>query len=101
MTSDLINGSPSSGGIRNDEASTLIESVRDSMPSDGSFDRKRLKDLALKLSIALETPGETAQRIAYLVSLHSDLVDVHLHSRKARNQIPNLKTVKHYHKLRH
>ena len=41
--------------------------------STGSFDRIKLKNTAEQLSISLETPGDTAQRIAYYVSLFSPL----------------------------
>ena len=35
--------------------------------SEGSYSREKLRDAAIKLSMALETPGDTVQRIAYLV----------------------------------
>lgn len=52
-----------------DEVASLIGAVKALLPKDGSssFDREQLLFTAHKLSIALETPGETAQRIMYLV----------------------------------
>ena len=53
------------------EAVDLIEKVKALLPKDGSssFDREQLLLASQKLSISLETPGETVQRLAYLVSL--------------------------------
>ena len=39
----------------------------------GPAARRRLKETAEQLSLALETPGETAQRVAYYVSNLSNL----------------------------
>lgn len=69
-TTNTTNGFHSSTKAGNSEASSLIDSVRENLPSqgsDGSFDREKLKRLAFELSIALETPGDTVQRIAYYV----------------------------------
>jgi len=51
--------------------SALIAAVKDSLPSDVSsqaYDREKLKDAAYKLTLALESPGDTVQRVAYYVS---------------------------------
>ena len=58
--------------IPNDETNvqSLIDSLRSLLPdeaSKGSYDRVKLKNIAERLSVALETPGDTAQRIAYYV----------------------------------
>ena len=50
---------------------TLIDSLKSLLPdnaSKGSYDRIRLKNVAERLSLALETPGDTAQRVAYYMS---------------------------------
>ena len=60
------------------EVSALIDTLRDSLPqkgSDGSYNREQLKDVAERLSIALETPGETCQRVTYYVGLLSNLTN--------------------------
>lgn len=51
------------------EVSGLIEKVKALLPKDGSssIDREQLLLTSQKLSVALETPGETGQRLAYLV----------------------------------
>ena len=49
----------------------LIDSLKNSLAeydSTGALDRFKLKSTAVKLSLALETPGDTTQRIAYYVS---------------------------------
>lgn len=49
----------------------LIASLQECLPGNGpnkAYDREKLKEAAEKLSIALETPGDTVQRVAYLVS---------------------------------
>ena len=54
------------------EVTALITSLKDYLPrgdSEGSYDRERLKEAAERLSIALETPGDTVQRIAYYVRM--------------------------------
>ena len=51
--------------------SVLINAVKDSLPSDTSsqaYDRGKLKEAAYKLALALETPGDTVNRVAYYVS---------------------------------
>ena len=56
---------------QNPEVPALIASLRQSLPQkgpDGSYNRDQLKETAERLSIALETPGETCQRMAYDVS---------------------------------
>ena len=55
---------------QNPEVPALIESLRQSLPQkgpDGSYNREQLKETAERLSIALETSGETCQRVAYYV----------------------------------
>lgn len=50
--------------------SNLINAVKGCLPSEPSsqdYDRKKLKEAAYKLSVALESPGETMQRFAYYV----------------------------------
>lgn len=52
------------------EVSALIESLRETLPRKGShksYNREKLKEIAEQLSIALETPGETCQRVSYYV----------------------------------
>lgn len=49
--------------------STYIDVIQQSLPSHGSTDdRKKLREAAQKLALALETPGDTVQRIAHIVS---------------------------------
>ncbi|KAK0509442.1 hypothetical protein JMJ35_007836 [Cladonia borealis] len=53
---------------QNPEVSALIESLRQSLLQrgpGGSYNREQLKETAERLSIALEPPGETCQRVAY------------------------------------
>ena len=48
----------------------LITAMKSLMPKDGaggSYDRAKLRQTASRLSLALETPGDTVQRVAYLV----------------------------------
>ena len=57
-------------GNEDAEVAALISSLKDTLPDNGtltSLNRARLRETAQKLSAALETPGETAQRIVYLV----------------------------------
>ena len=61
--------------VHEDEAEKYIKSIKTLLPEDaskGSFDREKLKEAATKLSLALETPGDTVQRVAYLVWLYPD-----------------------------
>ena len=54
------------------EVMALATSLKSYLPrgdSVGSYDRERLKEAAERLSIALETPGDTVQRIAYYVRI--------------------------------
>jgi hypothetical protein len=54
------------------EVAALIDTLRDCLSqkgSNGTYNREQLKDVAERLSIALETPGETCQRVTYYVSL--------------------------------
>lgn len=49
--------------------SACIDVIQKSLPSHGSTDdRKKLREAAQKLALALETPGDTVQRIAHIVS---------------------------------
>ena len=51
--------------------SVLINAVKDNLPSDTpsqAYDRVKLKEAAYKLALALETPGDTVNRVAYYVS---------------------------------
>lgn len=49
------------------DASALIEDLQNQLRKDSEqYDRKNLRETALKLSMALETPGDTIQRMAYL-----------------------------------
>lgn len=51
----------------NSDASALVEDLRNLLRKDSEqYDRETLRETARKLSIALETPGETIQRISYL-----------------------------------
>ena len=49
--------------------SDLVKNVRDNLSDDGGnfYDREKLLNASRKLSVALETPGDTIQRVAYLV----------------------------------
>lgn len=49
----------------NSEASALVEDLRNLLRKDSEH-RENLRETARKLSIALETPGDTIQRISYL-----------------------------------
>ena len=50
-------------------ASNLLERVQE-YGSGRTYDREKLRDAAYRLALSLETPGETVQRIAYLVIIH-------------------------------
>ena len=72
----LSNSANDPKGIHNSESAKdtevekSITTLKDLLPKDGSggsFDREKLRDAAHKLSLALETPGDTVQRVAYLV----------------------------------
>ena len=48
---------------------TCINTLKQSLPSHNThYDREKLKDAAHRLTLALETPGDTAQRVAFIVS---------------------------------
>ena len=84
MTSRFTNELPLAYGKRDHGASDLIDSLRSSLPqadAGGSYNREKVKELASKLSIALETPGETVQRIAFLVGLCSTFFSQMVHFR--------------------
>lgn len=79
-----VNGFSSS---RDSEIAALISSLKSSLPGDGSpnsYDREKLKDVAHKLSLVLETPGETVLRVAYLVSWSDLHFPLHLNGMKTR-----------------
>ena len=55
---------------REDEVMALIDTLKKTLSASdpaGPTTRTHLKETAEKLSIALETPGETVQRVAYYV----------------------------------
>ena len=65
---------------QNPEVPALIESLRQSLPQkgpDGSYNREQLKETAERLSIALETSGETCQRVAYYVRHYVESSQIH------------------------
>ena len=52
------------------DAAALIKYLKTMLIKDDagqSYHRESLKDIAYRLSIALETPGDTVQRVAYYV----------------------------------
>ena len=62
------------GAVAEEDAavSSCLDAVRTALPSkgpNGEYDREKLKSAAQKLVYALETPGDTAQRIVHIVSL--------------------------------
>ena len=57
--------------VQEDAVVSVINAVKDSLPLDTSsqaYDRKKLREAAYKLVLALEKPGDTVNRVAYLVS---------------------------------
>ena len=74
-TANPTNGgsTPTNHGQDDLSPASLIEQLRSALSSQGSstkddaYDRAKVKELAIKLSIALETPGETLARVAYYV----------------------------------
>ena len=63
------------------DVSALIkqfESLTNDVPKDESV-RKQLFEAARSLTFALESPGDTIQRICYLVKSDYGLVDIALH----------------------
>ena len=63
---DLAKSNP----VQNPEAMALIDVLKNALSTNdpaGSATRAHLKESAEKLSLALETPGETVQRIANYV----------------------------------
>ena len=57
------------------EVTALVDALKQALSTNDlatPLKRQHLKETAGKLSIALETPGETVQRIAYYVSSHSE-----------------------------
>lgn len=58
---------------QNSEVTTIVNALKELLSAKdpaAPATRKHLKNAAEKLSLALETPGETVQRIAYYVSPH-------------------------------
>ena len=56
---------------QNSEVTALIDALKKALSANdpaAPATREYLKDTAEKLSLALETPGETVQRFAYYVS---------------------------------
>ena len=89
---------------QNLEVPALIESLRQALPQkgpDGSYNREQLKETAERLSIALETPGETCQRVAYYVRHYVESSQKHpaymLYFRSASpyNHRPHCEQVEH------
>ena len=61
---------------QNIEVTTLIAELRKTLSVNdpaGTDTRRHLKETAEQLSLALETPGDTVQRVAYYVSALSNL----------------------------
>ena len=62
---------PKSSSARDPEVKTFTDALEKILSASGPTvpaTRKELKETAEKLSLALETPGETVQRVAYYVS---------------------------------
>ena len=65
---------------QSDEVAALIHTMKKTLSEAdpaGPATRQHLKEVAERLSIALETPGETVQRVAYYVSSTSDINPPH------------------------
>ena len=63
-----------SRSAQSSEVATLIDALKEALSADdptAPATRQHLKETAENLSLALETPGETALRIAYYVSSFS------------------------------
>ena len=61
---------------QNSEVTTLIDELKKTLSVNdpaGPATRRHLKETVEQLSLALETPGETVQRVAYYVSVLSNL----------------------------
>ena len=61
---------------QNSEVTTLINELKKNLSVNdraGLATRRHLKETVEQLSPALETPGETVQRVAYYVSVLSNL----------------------------
>ena len=73
MTSQLPLVKAENAAVKEDPAvSDLISAVKERLPSEASsqgYDRAKLRETAYKLALALETPGETFDRVAYYVRL--------------------------------
>ena len=63
---------PDNGSFtQNTEVTALIAELKKNLSVNdpaGPTTRRHLKEIAEQLSLALETPGETVQRVAYYVS---------------------------------
>ena len=72
---------PSQGSsAQNSEVATLIDALKEVLSASepaAPATRQHLKETAEKLSLALETPGETVQRVAYYVSSFSKPASSH------------------------
>ena len=62
-----ISTSETSQDAETESLVTTLKGLLSKIGSRGPDDRKQLKETASKLSLALETPGDTVQRVAYLV----------------------------------
>lgn len=69
----LEHGNSSASGLvlpaQSADSSILIQCLKDILAKDtaGTSYNRELREVAHRLSIALETPGDTVQRIAYYV----------------------------------
>ena len=73
---DPNKGSPA----QNSEVAILVDALKKALSTKdptAPATRQYLKETAENLSLALETPGETVQRIAYYVSLPSQPASPH------------------------
>lgn len=85
QTSLKDDGSPAPGVVPPSQSldpQVLVRSLKDILArgdASGVAHTRELRDVAYRLSIALETPGDTVQRVAYYVreDFCFDVVDVH------------------------
>lgn len=79
MTSQTPLVKAENAAIKEDLAvADLISAVKDRLPSEASsqaYDRRKLREAASKLALALETPGETFDRVAYY-PMHTTVVRI-------------------------
>ena len=66
-----MDGRDKAGTYQDSEVSSLVEDLKRCLPAcpHDSINRKKLREAAHRLAMALETPGDTAQRYTYLVRL--------------------------------